>query len=310
MGSTYQRGKGFFFVGQVNLSPLAPGDAQGSVELLNYCGEKRPMRQVLVTSDGHQYMAPMDSLDVTVKDVQEPASSGGGGVRGRRTAVIGEDTRQIITDTSLHPFFYIGQLNYPGIGGGCTGTIVASRSIVTAGHCLYDTEKSSWLYPDTFAPGRYNLGRTAATMKDPYGLWEADYYFVTQTYFNTGEWDVDLGIVLYSDTFLVNDGPPDYSISTATVGDSWWLDQSEIVGYPGDTAPGSLWTTGRCLNGFFDAGTQTAAAHQCDTFAGKLSLCGRNIHNEPAVSLTHALKHFVPFSREKRHVWESSHDAR
>ena len=236
--------EGFYFVGRVEFAPMAPSTGGGVDTNLdgnkpnqlddNDDGEKkRPMRQVLVTSEGYQYMASMENLDDLVqKDAPEP--SRGGGVRKRRTAVIGEDTRQIITDTSLHPFFYIGQLNYPGIGGACTGTIVASRSIVTAGHCLYDTDTNSWLYPGTFSPGRYNNGRTAATMTDPYGLWIADYYYVTQSYFSTGAWDVDLGVVLYTDTFLNSGGDPDYSISTATLGDSWWLDESEIVGYPSD----------------------------------------------------------------------------
>ena len=164
-----------------------------------------------------------------------PSDSSTGGLRRkrrRRTAVVGSDTRSVLTDTSLNPFFYIGQIIYPNFGGKCTGTIVAPRSIVTAGHCLH--KKGEWSFPSAFAPGRYNQGESIKTRTDPYGVWVADRYVVTQTWLDSETWDSDLGVVTFTNNFFQNGEGPAISIPTPTTSESWWLQESEIVGYPSE----------------------------------------------------------------------------
>ena len=208
-------GKGFRFVGRVSFA-ASPGD---DVEKMGRSAELRegmriPIRQVLITSEGYQYMSKIDSSkrEKTATAPRMPASTAGGLRRRRRMAVIGSDTRSILTDTTTNPLFYIGQMIYPNFGGKCTGTIVAPRSIVTAGHCLF--KKGEWSFPSTFSPGRYNQGESIKTRTDPYGVWVADHYVVTQTWLDSESWDSDLGIVTFTNNFFQHGEAPAINVPT------------------------------------------------------------------------------------------------
>src|SRR4029079_2206720 len=62
-------------------------------------------------------------------------------VDARATIVFDDDTRRLVTDTTAWPYravVWLGMTWPNGTGGGCSGTLVCARSVLTAGHCIYD----------------------------------------------------------------------------------------------------------------------------------------------------------------------------
>lgn len=75
--------------------------------------------------------------------------------RARRalTAVYGKDDR-IEIDQHNYPASAVGFVN-----SGCTGTLIGPRTVLTAGHCIYDTFTRQWNRNIDFRPGLTGGGR-------------------------------------------------------------------------------------------------------------------------------------------------------
>lgn len=84
------------------------------------------------------------------------------------------------------------------IGGGCSGTLVGPRHIVTAGHCIYRKSTDSFFDDYTVRIGANGTSSLAAVTIDkdniPQGqiLWK----FVPPGYISTGLWQYDFGILV------------------------------------------------------------------------------------------------------------------
>ena len=73
----------------------------------------------------------------------------------RNLVVIGEDSRRIVAETTSLPYARIGEFDYQkNVEGGCTGTVVGSDYVLTAGHCVYDLKRGQFNLPLQFSPGR------------------------------------------------------------------------------------------------------------------------------------------------------------
>ena len=71
-------------------------------------------------------------------------------------SVIGADNRVNITDTTVYPWRAITKLliRWPnGQGGGCSGTMIAPRYVLTAGHCVNQDSKGGWATSVEVVPG-------------------------------------------------------------------------------------------------------------------------------------------------------------
>ena len=163
-----------------------------------------------------------------------------------RHAVVGEDDRVRITDTTAFPWRAIAylELYYDAEGdvGQCTGTFIGPDAVLTAAHCLWNSERG-WVDRVRVVPGKN--GRD-----EPFGSEWASGFWVPDAWREDDEPPLrDWGIVALAD----------YSLGQRV---GWLplpvLDDAKltaagfepaIVGYHGDVSPdGSLW--GHFANAF------------------------------------------------------------
>ncbi len=64
-------------------------------------------------------------------------------------AIFGRDTRERVTNTTAYPFRTVGYLE-----GGCSGVLVGPRHVLTAGHCIFDSQNNRWKAVTKFWPGQ------------------------------------------------------------------------------------------------------------------------------------------------------------
>ena len=144
-------------------------------------------------------------------------------------SVIGADNRVNIADTTVYPWRAITKLyvNWPnGARGGCSGTLIAARYVLTAGHCVHQNSKGGWANSIEVIPGLDGSYK-------PYGSAYGSYFR------SVTAWTVD------------ENSEADYALITLdrnignTVGwfgYGWWssLDgvTGHLAGYPGDRGAG------------------------------------------------------------------------
>lgn len=97
-------------------------------------------------------------------------------------AVIGKDSRVHQRNTTSYPFKTMGLLRmFTGSSAGiCSGTLVAKQYVLTAAHCVYDSEENSFSDRIVFYPGRD--GNTV-----PYGGYGVSRAYLPKSYVSASE---------------------------------------------------------------------------------------------------------------------------
>ena len=110
---------------------------EGSLQDMDY------LRWVYVTREGYEYegtLAEVQKLlgsEALVKTVNAAYRSQ---YRHQHTTLNSDiDDRVQVNDTKVSPYNAIGKL-----GNGCTGTFIASETVLTAGQCVYNFNQRSW----------------------------------------------------------------------------------------------------------------------------------------------------------------------
>ena len=156
-----------------------------------------------------------------------------------RHAVVGEDDRVRITDTTAFPWRAIAylELYYDAEGdvGQCTGTFIGPDAVLTAAHCLWNSERG-WVDRVRVVPGKN--GRD-----EPFGSEWASGFWVPDAWVDEDEPPLrDWGVVSLPDDRL---GQSTGWLTLAVLGDETLATddlEPAIVGYHGDVSPhGSLW---------------------------------------------------------------------
>lgn len=147
-------------------------------------------------------------------------------------SVIGTDGRVRVTATTSYPSRAIAYLfvRFPNSAGTCTGWFVGPRTVMTAGHCVYDTETNQWASSITVYPGRN--GATA-----PYGSTTAHRLFSVTGWTTSHDHRYDYGAIQTNLAKGSTVGWFGYYWQTSNT-----FGVGTVRGYPGDKTAGTMWT--------------------------------------------------------------------
>jgi V8-like Glu-specific endopeptidase len=175
------------------------------------------------------------------------------GAEDRSLHVFGKDDRKEVHKTTVYPYRAVGQVDVGVDGqvlGTCSGAVVSKNSVLTARHCVQDTDTEGFPFYNLldFSPGRYYKAATDEVV-NPYGTYQMA-YISTFVYKpdpkNVDVWaDQDMAIITYAadaNGVLLGD-------KTGFLGMSSTCKKrpaSLSTGYPGDKPDGSQWSTGVC----------------------------------------------------------------
>jgi len=151
--------------------------------------------------------------------------------------IFGADNRVRVTTTGW-PRSAGGRIAFSvgGLGYSCSGSMISSRTVLTAGHCVFDRDRQLWASGVTFSPNQLS-----ATSK-PYGTYSVQYLqtFVGWTNrANTNYWPYDFGALQLNDrTVGTRTGSFGLSIASGSYTQTLYTE-----GYPGDKPTGTYWQT-------------------------------------------------------------------
>lgn len=147
--------------------------------------------------------------------------------------VIGEDTRQQISDTRHHCWQVHGQLTLMFGDNAYTGsaTLISPWHALTAGHLLYDPEQGIWAENIIFHPGRNGDDLLHRAVSCPKKAVLAPWKYGAEAF--------DMGIVE-----LAEDVGSKLGWNSLLAGEDSFisrLDPVIVAGYPGDKPSGTMW---------------------------------------------------------------------
>lgn len=158
----------------------------------------------------------------------------------QREAIVGPDDRKRISNTFESPYKKICLLEFEtpdGAGGIGTGWLIGPRTVVTAGHCIYNRDSDTGVGWMRMAKYKVYAGRSLEQFA---GEAKVVDMATTQQYVEHGLEAYDFG-VLYIDSSLGNDDQLG-SFEIGIVGESTNSMLVSVLGYPGDKQKGMYGT--------------------------------------------------------------------
>ena len=195
-------------------------------------------------------LRPGEALSTSAKGLGWEATAGRSKKPGLLTGqtVIGTDDRIQVTPTTYWPWVTIGRIDL-----GCTGTIVGPRHVITAGHCVYDTDTDTWYYNLDFTPAQDGSYAPFGTV--------AWYAAITTTGWTVNhDRNYDYAMLVLADNIGYTTGYMSYGFDNNLCSNCI----VNINGYPGDKPHGTMWHSNCPLTQ-----VQTYRLYyECDTFGG------------------------------------------
>lgn len=171
-----------------------------------------------------------------------------GPLRGK--TVIGPDGRVQVVNTTAFPWRAVGQVeDY------CSGTLVGTRYVLTAAHCVYNVNNDTWYPEHRFAPARN--GKLA-----PYGVIGWNWVLAPKGWTQQHLRDFDFAMIVLNQDVGKKVGYLSYGYK-----DPLPLYTVNINGYPADRPAGTMWHA-NCRLAPVTSRSPQRLYYDCDTFGG------------------------------------------
>jgi V8-like Glu-specific endopeptidase len=148
--------------------------------------------------------------------------------------IIGQDDRVQVTNTTDSPFRRICHLSIKAGDGSSflgTGFFIGPRTIITAGHCVFDRDHGGWPQQIIVSPGRNGSSK-------PFGQFIATSFCSVEGWTENQDRDCDYGVIHLSK----NDNVPQVGCFGFGIFSDQALSnkQLSVAGYPGDKPSGTM----------------------------------------------------------------------
>jgi len=180
---------------------------------------------------------------------------------GAERSIVGGDNRVRVTNTKSYPYSTIGYLEMTNAKGevwSCSAALVGPKTILTAGHCLYNhDEEGGWRDGFTFWPAINGENDV------PYGGFEYDTAYVFEGFVTNYDgsydavWPYDIGLITLQEPIGDSLGWLGYW-NYADLGDF----KGNLVGYHGDKTAFTMWRSACTI--LAEGITDYDFAHDCD----------------------------------------------
>ncbi|MCO4769625.1 MAG: trypsin-like peptidase domain-containing protein [Deltaproteobacteria bacterium] len=176
--------------------------------------------------------------------------------------IIGGDDRQRIRDTETYPWRMICQveITWPSDSRGFVGTawLVAPRTLVTAGHCVYDPQYGGWATELKITPGRDGSER-------PFSSFVSAAYSTTNHWFHNQSEDHDFAAIhLDEDAAAQVAELGHFSVAVLPGRELTGLNVN-LSGYPVDKGGRQMWHDAKRITGL----TKKRVFYDMDSFGGQ-----------------------------------------
>ena len=163
--------------------------------------------------------------------------------------ISGTDDRVQVEKTDGHPFRTAGMFS-----NGCTGTVVAPRIVLTAGHCVYNITTDKWYESLRFIAGRNGDAK-------PFGTVAWSHAIAPKGWTESHDYNYDYAIVVLDERIGDKVGWLGYGMLDDAALTAASLN---LMSYPGDKPAGTLWLSYCPVKSL----TERMVRHSCDTYQG------------------------------------------
>ncbi|SDW39577.1 glutamyl endopeptidase [Marininema mesophilum] len=143
-------------------------------------------------------------------------------------SIIGRDDRERVTSTTSYPYSAIAQISTDL--GDCTGWFINANTVVTAGHCVYNTDINKWANWSTVTPGRD--GNNA-----PYGTYNSNSFHSVSGWINNEDTNYNYAVIKLNSDIGNRVGYFGLRFQSGPLMGA----EETISGYPGDKPYGTQW---------------------------------------------------------------------
>jgi len=175
-----------------------------------------------------------------------------------QAVVVGEVSRMPVSNSLSPAFRVFGQVQ-----DFCSGTLIAPRLVLTAGHCVYDQETKQNMPVSTFSPGKNGVSQGL-------GAFEVERIHVPASYL-AGDDRQDLAVLVLKEpvglrTGWLNIGWDIQGFQKSPSALGGWTAPGTITGYPGDKLLGTMWNAACTF--YVPNQLPLRPQYRCDTFGG------------------------------------------